>query len=81
MLLLDLDCPETLDPLRLVCPWGVVVSFMGIDFGHSEGEEREGKELERIFEGGAVGDLGEQRVLLAGFGVCWRFKRPQCTLD
>jgi len=56
LLLLYLDCPQTFNTLCLVSSWGVVMPFMGVDFG-------------------------EEGILLAGFGVCWRFKRPQCTLD
>ena len=59
----------------------MVMSFMGIDFGYSESEKREGKELEGIFEGGTVGYFGEERVFLAGFGVRWRLKGSECTLD
>ena len=81
LLLLDLDCPEALYTLRLVCPRCVVVSLMGIAFGYSESEEGEGEELEGVFEGGTVRDLGEEEVLLAGFGVCWRFKSSECTLN
>jgi hypothetical protein len=81
LLLLNLDCPEALYTLRLMCSWCVVVSFMGIAFGYSESKEGEWKELEGVFKGGAVRDLGEEGVLLAGFGVCWRFKSPECTLN
>jgi hypothetical protein len=57
------------------------MSFMGIDFGDSESEEGEGKELEGVFEGGSIGDLGEKGVLLAGLGVCWRLKGSECAFD
>jgi hypothetical protein len=49
LLLLDLDSPQTLYALCLMCSWCMVMSFMGIDFGHSESEEGEGEELEGIF--------------------------------
>jgi hypothetical protein len=58
----------------------MVVSFMGIAFGYSESKEREGKELERIFEGGTIGDLGEERIPLAGVCIRWRFEGSECTL-
>jgi hypothetical protein len=57
------------------------MAFMRIDFGNSESEEREREELEDIFEGGAVGDLGEEGVLLASFGVGWGFKSSKCAFD
>lgn len=47
----------------------MVMAFMRVDFGDAESEKREWKKLECIFEGGAVGDLGQEGVLLAGFGV------------
>lgn len=59
----------------------MVVSFMGINFGDAEGEEGEREKLEGIFEGGSVGDFGEERVLLAGFGICFRFQSSQGTFN
>jgi hypothetical protein len=81
LLLLDLDCPQPFNTLCLVSSWGVVMPFMGIDFRYSESEEGQREELEGVLEGGTVGDFGEEGILLAGFGVCWRFKRSECTLD
>jgi hypothetical protein len=52
----------------------MIMAFMGIDFGDSESEEGEREELESVFEGGAVGDFREERILLAGFGVCFGLK-------
>jgi hypothetical protein len=57
----------------------MIMSFMGIDFGDSESKEGEWKELESVFKGGAVGDLWEERVLLAGFCVCLGFKSSKGT--
>jgi hypothetical protein len=54
---------------------------MGIDFGHSKSKERERQELEGVFKGGAVGDLGEDGVLLASFGVGRGFKSSKCAFD
>lgn len=69
LLLLNLDGPESLDALDLVRSRGVVVAFMGIDFGDTEGEHGEGQQLEAVLERCAVGDFWEERVLLAGFLV------------
>lgn len=49
----------------------MIVSFMGIAFGDSESKEGERKELETVFEGGAVCNFRKKSVLLSGFLVCW----------
>lgn len=71
MLLLNLDGPETLGALGLVCAWSVVVALVGIGFRYTKGEQRHGEEFECVFERGAIGDFGEEGVLLASF--CVRF--------
>jgi hypothetical protein len=55
LVLLNLDCPQSLDALRL----GVVVALVRIlfDLGYAEGEEREGQEFEAVFSRDAVVDF------------------------
>lgn len=59
LLLLNLNSPKTLCVLRLVGSWGMVMAFMRIGLGNSEGEEGKGEQLECVFEGGAVGNFRE----------------------
>lgn len=67
LLLLDLDCPQTLDSFGCFC---VVMTFVRIHLGNAEREEREGEELEGLasFLRGGWG-LREERVLLLCGGV------------
>jgi len=81
LLLLDLDGPETLDALRLVGAGSVAVTLMRVDLGDAQREQRHGQQLECVFEGGAVGDLGEEGVLLAGFLVGWGLQGAEGALD
>jgi hypothetical protein len=79
LVLLDLDCPQALDALRL----GVVVALVRIfvDLGDSECEERKRKELEAVLGGGAVVDFGKEGVLRPGFLVCGGLDGADCSLD
>lgn len=80
LLLLDLDRPQPLDALALG-NWGVVVALMRVDLGDAQGEEREREELECVFEGGTVGDLGEKSVLGASLLVGWALEGAKGALD
>lgn len=76
LLALDLDVPLTLDSLGL---FPAVCVRLSLD--DSQGKHAQRQELEGIFEGRTVGDLGQQRVLLAGFLVCWRLQSTEGSLD
>jgi hypothetical protein len=49
----------------------VVVALVRVDLGDAQGEEGEREKLEGVFEGGTVGDRGEERVLGSGLLVGW----------
>jgi hypothetical protein len=67
LVLLNLNGPQTLDS---VLGFGVVMSLMGVDLTHAQGEKREGQELEDILSRSAVCHGWEEGVLLCGsFGV------------
>lgn len=80
LLLLDLHRPQSLDALALG-NWAVVVALMRVDLGDAQGEEREREELECVFEGRAVGDLGEEGVLGASLLVGWALEGAKGALD
>lgn len=80
LLLLDLHRPQPLDALALG-NWAVVVALMRVDLGDAQSEEREREELECVFEGGTVGDLGEESVLGASLLVGWALEGAKGALD
>lgn len=80
LLLLDLHRPQPLDALALG-NWAVVVALMRVNLGDAQGEEREREELEYVFEGGAVGDRGEEGVLGASLLVRWALEGAKGALD
>lgn len=57
------------------------MALMGVDLGDTEGEEREREKLECVFEGGTVGDLGEEGVLGASLLVGWALEGAKGALD
>jgi hypothetical protein len=59
----------------------MIMAFMGIGFGDSESKEGEREEFESVFEGGTVGNLREERILLASFCVCFGFKSSKGAFD
>ncbi len=77
LLLLDADVPLALYALGLLA----VFPGLGLELGDAEGEHAEGQKLEGVFQRGAVRDLGEKRVLLAGLFVGGGLKGAQSTLD
>lgn len=80
-MLLDLDGPEALDPFLRFGGWAVVVAFVRVGLGDTEGEEGEREEFEGFGGGGGVGDGWEEWVFAAGFCVGWRLKGTEGTFD
>lgn len=73
----DLDGPLALDALGFL----MTVAGVRIDLGDAQGEHRHGKQLEGVFEGGAVGDFGQQGILLTRLFVGRGLQSTQRSLD
>lgn len=80
LLLLDAHRPLALDALALLGR-RVVVALVLVRLGDAQGEHRHGQQLERVFERGAVRDLGQGGVLLAGLFVGGRLEGAEGALD
>lgn len=80
LLLLDAHRPLALDALALLGR-RVVVALVLVRLGDAQGEHRHGQQLECVFERGAVRDLGQGGVLLAGLFVGGRLEGAEGALD
>lgn len=81
LLLLDLDVPQTLDPLLVLdrrCRT-MVVACVWICFGYTQSEEREREELENLGDRHVGGDRGKERIFCASCRICGRLKGAQGT--